>query len=195
LIAYQEVDLGVAFPLGVLNGALNAGMAARLIHPLEREHTGSVVPLSEIFYLDANRSLVCCLGGPSSLSGFRAKGLEPKYFVTSGSNNSENGASTSPELNGLGGDIAVTAFANLSFDLPLKPLRELGIHGHAFISAGNLAKLTEHGRGKFSLTDFLQTFRSSTGFGVVMPTRLFCIEVCLVTFFKFSSEFSGEIGA
>ena len=120
--------------------------------------------------LGGNRYLVCRLGGPSSLSGFEAKGLELKDFRTSAPNNSENGAFASPELHG-GGDVAVTAFADLSFDLPLKPLRELGIHGHAFISAGNLAKLTEHGRGKFSLTDFLQIFRSSAGFGVVVPTN------------------------
>jgi hypothetical protein len=94
-----------------------------------------------------------------------------------------------------GGDVAVTAFADLSFDLPLKPLRELGIHGHAFVSAGNLAKLTKHGFGKFSLTDFLQTFRSSAGFGVVVPTRLFRIEVHPVALFKISGEFSGEVGA
>jgi len=194
LIAYQEVDLQVAFPLGGLNGALNAGMAAGVIIPLERRSTRSILPLSERFYLGGNRSLVCRLGGPSSLSGFEAKGLDPKDFRTSAPNNSENGAFASPEPHG-GGDIAVTAFADTSFDLPLKPLRELGIHGHAFISAGNLAKLTEHGRGKFSLTDFLQTFRSSAGFGVLVPTKLFRIEVSPVALFKFSGEFSGEVGA
>ncbi|OEL21988.1 hypothetical protein BAE44_0016990 [Dichanthelium oligosanthes] len=72
----------------------------------------------------------------------------------------------SAELNSLGGDIAVTAFANLSFDIPLKPLRDLGIHGHAFVCAGNLGKLTECGLQKFPLTNFLQTFRSSAGFGL-----------------------------
>ena len=144
--------------------------------------------------MGGNRYLVCRLGAPSSLSGFKAKGLEPKDFGTSAPNNYENGASASPELHG-GGDVAVTAFADLSFDLPLKPLRELGIHGHTFISAGNLAKLTEHGLGKFSVTDFLQTFRSSAGFGVVVPTRLFRIAVCPVALFKFSSEFSGELDA
>uniref|UniRef100_A0A0E0BMN4 Bacterial surface antigen (D15) domain-containing protein n=1 Tax=Oryza glumipatula TaxID=40148 RepID=A0A0E0BMN4_9ORYZ len=81
------------------------------------------------------------------------------------------------QLSARGGDIAVTAFADLSFDIPLKPLRELGIHGHAFVSAGNLAKLTEPDLRKFPLAEFLQTFRSSAGFGVVVPTRLFRIEV------------------
>ena len=84
----------------------------------------------------------------------------------------------------------MTAFADLSFDLPLKPLRDLGIHGHAFVCAGNLAKLTDNLQ-KFPVTDFL----SSAGFGVVVPTRLFRIEVSPVTLFKFSSEFSSEFGA
>ena len=65
----------MALPLGVLNGALNAGVAAGVIHPLERGSTGSVSPLSERFYLGGNRSLVCRLGGPSSLLGFKTRGL------------------------------------------------------------------------------------------------------------------------
>ncbi|XP_037426916.1 uncharacterized protein LOC119292185 [Triticum dicoccoides] len=187
----QEFDLRVALPLGVLNGALNAGVAEGVIHPLEWGPAGSVSPLAERFYLGGNRSLVCRLGGPSSLSGFKARGLEPRDLRSCGLTDSENGASTSPELDGLGGDIAVTAFADLSFDLlpptevvPLKPLRDLGIHGHAFASTGNLAKLTERDLRKFPLTDFLQTFRSFVGFGVVVPTRLFRIEVCLLCFFS-----------
>ncbi|CAO2140566.1 unnamed protein product [Urochloa humidicola] len=164
----QEFDLRVALPLGVLNGALNAGVAAGVIHPLERGSTGSISPLSERFYLGGNRSLVCRLGGPSSLLGFKTRGLGATEFRTCDPNNSENG---------LGGDIAVTAFADLSFDIPLKPLRDLGIHGHAFACAGNLGKLTVCDIRKFPLTNFLQTFRSSAGFGVVVPTRLFRIEV------------------
>jgi outer membrane protein insertion porin family len=166
----------VALPLGVLNGALNAGVAAGIIHPLARGSTGSISPLSEQFYLGGNRSLMCRLGGPSSLLGFKKRGLGTD-LQSSTPENSENVASTSPELSARGGDIAVTAFADLSFDIPLKPLRELGIHGHAFVSAGNLAKLTEPDLRKFPLAEFLQTFRSSAGFGVVVPTRLFRIEV------------------
>jgi hypothetical protein len=36
LVAYQEVDLRVAFPLGVLNGSFNFGMASGIILPLVR---------------------------------------------------------------------------------------------------------------------------------------------------------------
>ncbi|XP_062202640.1 SAM50-like protein SPAC17C9.06 [Phragmites australis] len=189
----QEFDLRVALPLSVLNGALNAGVAAGVIHPLERGSTGSVSPLLERFYLGGNRSLVCRLGGPSSLVGFKARGLGPTDFRTCGPDDSENGASTS-ELNGLGGDIAVTAFADLSFDIPLKPLRDLGIHGHAFVSAGNLAKLTECDIRKFPLTDFLQTFRCSAGFGVVVPTRLFRIEMNYCHILKQFDHDKGKTG-
>ena len=185
LIVYQEFDLRVALPLGVLNGAFNAGVAAGVIHPLERGSTGTVSSLLERFYLGGNRPLVCRLGGPSSLLGFKTRGLGATEFRTHDPHNSDNGTSTSPELNGLGGDIAVTAFADLSFDLPLKPLRDLGIHGHAFVCAGNLGKLTDYDLWKFPVTDFLQTFRSSAGFGVVVPTRLFRIEVYPFTFFSF----------
>ncbi|KAM3274131.1 hypothetical protein ACQJBY_043359 [Aegilops geniculata] len=173
----QEFDLRVAMPLGVWNGALNAGVAAGVIHPLVTGSTGSISSLPERFYLGGNRSLVCRLGGPSSLLGFKSRGLGPTDSQACAPKNSENAAPISPELDALGGDIAVTAFADLSFDLPLKPLRELGIHGHAFVSAGNHAKFTERDIRRFSVTEFLKTFRSSAGFGVVVPTRLFRIEM------------------
>ncbi|TVU42024.1 hypothetical protein EJB05_08406 [Eragrostis curvula] len=172
----QEFDLRVALPLGMMNAALNTGVAAGVIHQLAREPTGSILPLPGRFCFSVNRSLVCCLGGPS-LSGFKSRVLGATDFGTSASNNAKNSASICPELNGMAGDIAVTAFADLSFDIPLKPLRDLGIHGHAFFSAGNLSKLTDCDLKKFSLNGFLQTFRSSVGFGVVLPTRLFRIEM------------------
>ncbi|KAL6871059.1 hypothetical protein ACP4OV_014907 [Aristida adscensionis] len=190
----QEFDLRVALPLGVLNGALNAGMAAGVIHPLQWGSKGSFSPLSEKFYLRGNRSLVCRLGGPSPLLGFKARGLGPMNFRSCDPNNSESGASSSPELNDLGGDIAVTAFADLSFDIPLKPLRNLGIHGHAFISAGNAAKLTECDLRKFPLHDFLKTFRSSVGFGIVLPTRLFRIEMNYCHILKQFDNDKGKTG-
>jgi outer membrane protein insertion porin family len=193
LIVYQEFDLRVALPLGVLNGALNAGVAAGVIHPLERGSAGSVSPLVERFNLGGNRALVCRLGGPSSLLGFKTRGLRAATESrTQDPNTPGNGTSPSPELNGLGGEVAVTAFADLSFDLPLKPLRELGIHGHAFVCAGNLGRLTECDLRKFPVTEFLQTFRSCAGWGVVVPTRLFRVEVLpplhswLLFFFFFS---------
>jgi outer membrane protein insertion porin family len=77
----------------------------------------------------------------------------------------------------LGGDLAVSAFADLSFDLPVKFLKDTGIHGHAFLSAGNLAKLSENEYKNFSFRDFGRTFRSCAGVGIVCPTKLFRMEV------------------
>ncbi|TVU27461.1 hypothetical protein EJB05_30072 [Eragrostis curvula] len=190
----QEFDLRVALPLGVMNAALNTGVAAGVIHQLAKEPTESTSPLRERFYLGGNRSLVCRLGGPSSLSGFKSRGLGATDLETSGSDNSISGASTSPDKNGLGGDIAVTAFADLSFDIPLKPLRDLGIHGHAFVSAGNLARLTECDLRKFSLANFLQTFRSSVGFGVIVPTKLFRVEMNYCHILKQFDHDKGKTG-
>ncbi|XP_041016237.1 uncharacterized protein LOC121258765 [Juglans microcarpa x Juglans regia] len=76
----------------------------------------------------------------------------------------------------LGGDLAVTAFADLSFDLPIKWLRDRGIHGHIFAGAGNLAKLTENEFRNFFFRKFLESFRSSVGVGIVVPTKLFRLE-------------------
>lgn len=76
----------------------------------------------------------------------------------------------------------------------MKPLRELGIHGHAFVSSGNLAKLTERDRWKFSLTAFLQTFRSSAGFGIVVPTRLLRKEMNYCYIIKHFDHDRGKTG-
>ena len=77
----------------------------------------------------------------------------------------------------LGGDLAVSAFAELSFDLPLRWFREKGIHGHLFACAGNVAKLTKNEYRNFSLPKFLESTRSSVGAGIVFPTNLFRLEV------------------
>ncbi|KAK9214770.1 hypothetical protein WN944_006769 [Citrus x changshan-huyou] len=76
----------------------------------------------------------------------------------------------------LGGDLAVSAFADLSFDLPLRWFREKGIHGHLFACAGNVAKLIENEYLNFSLPKFLESNRSSAGAGIVFPTNLFRLE-------------------
>ncbi|TVU27367.1 hypothetical protein EJB05_29972, partial [Eragrostis curvula] len=191
LFLRQEFDLRVALPLGVMNAALNTGVAAGVIHRLAKEPTESTLP--ERFYLGGNKSLICRLGGPSSLLGSKSRGLGAMDLGTSGSDNSKMGTSTS-EKNGLSGDIAVTAFADLSFDIPLKLLRDLGIHGHAFVSAGNLARLTECDIRKISMTDFLQTFRSSVGFGVIVPTRLFRIEMNYCHILKQFDHDKGKTG-
>lgn len=146
-------------------------------------------PISDRFYIGGQSSLVGGLDGPLSLSGFKPRGLGPTDFKRQFPRNSGDGDSDfSPETDALGGDLAVTSFSDISFDLPFKLLRESGIYGHTFICAGNLVKLTENEYKRFSFQDFLSSFRCSVGAGIVIPTKIFCIEVGLSPFFYFCQK-------
>jgi outer membrane protein insertion porin family len=162
--------------LGFYSAALNVGVGAGVILPLAGGFMNSTSSVPERFYLGGNSSPVCSLGGPSSLLGFRLRGVGPTEARRHVLNNSESG-SADPGRDYLGGDLAVSAFADLSFDLPLKIFRDAGIHGHAFLTAGNLAKLSEGEYKNFSASEFRQTFRSSAGVGIILPTKLFRVEV------------------
>jgi hypothetical protein len=83
-----------------------------------------------------------------------------------------------------GGDLAVSAFADFSFDLPLKLFTDAGIHGHAFLTAGNVVKLSEGEYKKSSFPEFRNTFRSTAGTGIILPTTLFRVEVHFLSFLK-----------
>lgn len=176
----QEFDLRAAFPLGFLNSALNFGVAAGAIMPWGNGFRKLPSSLSDRFHIGGNTSPICTLGGPITLLGFKTRGLGPtdlRRLIPSRSDNTES--PPSPERDVLGGDIAVTAFADLSFDLPLEVLKKAGIHGHVFATAGNLAKISEDELKVFSFRNFWNTARSSVGFGVIVPTKLFRMEVCV----------------
>jgi outer membrane protein insertion porin family len=175
-VCSQEFDVRGAVPLGFYSAALNVGVGAGVILPLAGGFMNSTSSVPERFYLGGNSSPVCSLGGPSSLLGFRLRGVGPTEARRHVLNNSESG-SADPGRDYLGGDLAVSAFADLSFDLPLKIFRDAGIHGHAFLTAGNLAKLSEGEYKNFSASEFRQTFRSSAGVGIILPTKLFRVEV------------------
>lgn len=134
--------------------------------------------LPERFFLGGNSSPLYTLGGPTSVLGFKSRGLgpaDPRRQVHENSN--DESADASPGLDFVGGDLAVTGFADLSFDLPLKVLRNAGIHGHVFASTGSLTSLTQDSYKNFSLKGYLDSYRSSVGLGVVVPTKLFRMEV------------------
>ncbi|XP_072997881.1 uncharacterized protein [Typha latifolia] len=191
----QEFDLRGALPLGFFNAALNVGVAAGVIMPWGAGFKDLVSPLPERFYLGGQSSPVCSLSGPSTLLGFKTRGLGPtdsRRFIPSRSGKDE--APASPGRDVLGGDAAVTAFADLSFDLPLKLFRESGIHGHAFVCAGNLAKLTENELKNFSFQKFLYSFRSSAGFGIILPTKLFRLEINYCYILKQFEHDHGKTG-
>jgi len=61
----------------------------------------------------------------------------------------------------------------------LSSLKEYGIHVHTFACTGNLVPLTGENRQPWSLAKFISGFRCSTGLGLVIPTKLFRLEVSL----------------
>ncbi|CAM0882998.1 unnamed protein product [Alopecurus aequalis] len=191
----QEFDVRGAVPFGFYNAALNIGIKAGVILPLGRRFMELSSPIPDRFYVGGHSSAVCNLGGLSSLLGFGTRGVgpsEPRRFVPSGSVTDDSAAS--PGRDYLGGDLAVSAFADLSFDLPIKLLKDTGIHGHAFLSAGNLAKLSENGYKNFSFPEFGRTFRSSAGIGIIVPTNLFRLEINYCYILKKCEHDHGKTG-
>ncbi|CAB4270986.1 unnamed protein product [Prunus armeniaca] len=172
----QEFDLRFAVPFGFYHAALNFGISAGVIFPWGTGFLNKPSSLPERFFLGGDFSPVCTVGGPTTVWGFKTRGLgptEPRRHVT---DNSTDENSESSGRDSIGGDLAVSAFADISFDLPLRWLKEHGVHGHIFAGAGNLAKLTENEFRNFSVPKFLQSFRSSLGAGVVIPTKFFRLE-------------------
>ncbi|XP_040999800.1 sorting and assembly machinery component 50 homolog B-like [Juglans microcarpa x Juglans regia] len=172
----QELDLRYAVPFGFYHAALNFGISGGVIFPCGRGFLDKPSPLPERFFLGGDFSPICTLGGPTTVWGFKTRGLGPTEPRRQIKDKPSDENSDFPGRDFLGGDLAVTAFADLSFDLPIKWLRDRGIHGHIFAGAGNLAKLTENEFWNFSFRKFLESFRSSVGVGIVVPTKLFRLE-------------------
>lgn len=161
--------------MGFHNTALNIGVAAGLIMPWGSGFLDSSLP--DRLYL-GSLSSVCTLGGTTSLLGYKSGGfslLDLKRLFRSKFDNDASDAS--PERSALGGGLAVSASADLSFDIPLELFRETGIHGHMFVCARNLAKLTGQEFKNFSFSKNMEMFRSFAGFGLIIPTKLFRMEV------------------
>ncbi|OEL12573.1 hypothetical protein BAE44_0026411 [Dichanthelium oligosanthes] len=152
------------------------------------------IMLLSMFFLGGHSSPVCSLSGLSSLLGFRTRGVGPTEARRLVPKESDSGSAAAPGRDYLGGDLAVSAFADLSFDLPLKLFRDAGIHGHAFLTAGNLAKLSEGEYKNFSVSEFQRTFRSSAGVGIILPTKLFRVEVNYCYILKQAEHDSGKTG-
>ncbi|CAA2955166.1 sorting and assembly machinery component 50 homolog B-like [Olea europaea subsp. europaea] len=191
----QEFDLRYAVPLGFYHAALNFGISGGFIFPWGRGFLNTPSYLPERFFLGGNASPVCTLGGPTSILGFKARGLgpaEPRRQERRNSNNESSYAFTGVDF--IGGDLAVTAFADLSFDLPLRVLREAGIHGHAFACTGSLTKLTENAYRELSVQKLRESFRCSAGFGIIVPTKLFRMEVNYCYILKQHEHDQGKTG-
>ncbi|KAJ3684069.1 hypothetical protein LUZ61_013233 [Rhynchospora tenuis] len=173
----QEFDLRAAFPLNYLKSSLNLGVSAGLITPFGKEITDLPPNMAYKFHFSTT-SPTSRLGG-LSLFGFKPKGSTLLETSSSDAN---------------GGDIAVTAFADLSFDLPINFLREKGVYGHAFVNAGNVVRLKENDWKKLSFAEFLDTCRSSAGFGFVLPTKIFRLEINYCYILKQFQNDGGKTG-
>lgn len=158
--------------MGFYNAALNIGVSAGAIFPWGTGSLNRPLYLRERFFMGGNSSPVCSFGGPISILGFKSSGhglAEPQSQVIESANSESSNSS---------GDLAVTAFVDLSFDLPLKLFRDAGIHGHAFACAGNLDRLTENTYRDLSLQKFQESYKASAGFGIIVPLKRFRMEVC-----------------
>mmetsp|Transcript_54263 Transcript_54263/g.172255 ORF Transcript_54263/g.172255 Transcript_54263/m.172255 type:complete len:471 (+) Transcript_54263:310-1722(+) len=120
------------------------------------------------------------MGGPSSVRGFRTRSVGPADERRV--RKDDQGEAGSLKYDYLGGDVMCTAKAAVNFDIPQKVARALGVHGHVFANAGNLAPLNAGAFGSWggfesALADFVSTFRCSVGAGVVFPTRIGRLEI------------------
>ncbi|CAH9113112.1 unnamed protein product [Cuscuta europaea] len=191
----QEFDFRYALPLGFYNAALNIGISAGAMFPWGTGFMNMPSYLPDRFFMGGNTSPVCSMGGPTSIFGFKLRGVgpfDPRRLVKE--SGSDHEVSDSSDLDFIGGDLAVTAFADVSFDLPLKVLREAGIHGHAFACTGSLNKLSEHAFRDLSFQKFRDSFKASTGFGVIVPTKLFRMEVNYCYILKQGEHDRGKTG-
>ncbi|KAL2541794.1 Outer membrane OMP85 family protein [Abeliophyllum distichum] len=190
----QEFDLRYAVPLGFYRAALNVGISSGVVFPWGSGFLNTPSQLPERFFMGGNSSPVCTLGGPTSVLGFKARGLGPAETRRNAEENLNDESSDSSGMDFIGGDLAVTAFADFSFDLPLRMFREAGIHAHAFACTGSLTKLTENAHREFSFQKFRESFRSSAGFGIIVPTKLFRMEVNYCYILKQQEHDRGKTG-
>jgi outer membrane protein insertion porin family len=164
-----------SIPLGFGNAAINLGISGGFIIPWGKGFSKKTTPISDRFFIGGNASLACDINGPVKMPGFHCRGVGPMDVRKAINSISPEG--TEEKLrDALGGDISVTGFADLSFDLPWKYLRERNVHGHCFICGGNLIGLPDIDQF-MSVKRFWSSTRVSAGAGLVIPTRLFRLEV------------------
>ncbi|OMO75954.1 Bacterial surface antigen (D15) [Corchorus olitorius] len=186
----QDFDLRYAVPLGFYRAALNFGISGGFVFPWGNGFLSRPSYLPERLFLGGNISPLSAFGGPTTLWGFKTRGLgptEPRRQL-----NDESAGPSGVDF--VGGDLAVTALADLSFDIPIRWFREKGIHAHAFACAGNVSKLTENAYRDFSIKKFAESLRTSVGVGLVIPTNLFRMELNYCYILKKSDEDRAKSG-
>ena len=121
------------------------------------------------------------LGGPSSIWGFRTRGVGPRALRHSPTGEGTLGPCAPRDA--LGGDLMAVGTAALSVRLPGK-LEEANVRAHAFASAGGLQNLLELSRD----SSLLKSLRACVGVGLAMPTAVGRLELNLTHVLRRRSE-------
>ncbi|XP_021734060.1 uncharacterized protein LOC110700770 [Chenopodium quinoa] len=158
-----------ALPLDYKNAALNLGFSGGLMLPWSKSCVNRPLfpPRANKIFLSENSSVFGFMGGLDSLWSLRYRGVHGPNI---GMQTRDDSSSSLMNI-ALDGDLAFSAFADLSFDLPVKVLRDKGIYGHVFASAGSVLKLKEIKPNNFSLRNLMESFRTSVKCGIVLPIK------------------------
>ncbi|GFR49021.1 hypothetical protein Agub_g11042 [Astrephomene gubernaculifera] len=154
----QQVDAVVNVPMDDTGAVVfSLGLTAGLLLPWGEGAMARPTCIADRFFL----------GGPSSLRGFKFKGVGPSDVRRPAPGQSEPPA----RQDALGGDAYTSIFASLMFQLPHPALKLIRAHGHAFVNGGNVIQLAGTGRTpKALLSEMGSNFRWSCGLGLVLPT-------------------------
>ncbi|MEW5305444.1 MAG: hypothetical protein WDW38_010472 [Sanguina aurantia] len=159
----QQVDFQGILPLG-MGAALSLSASGGVVLPW-----GGPDPL-------ARPTSICerfFLGGPTSLRGFKFKGVGPSQLRRPVSAQATPlGETPAPtKRDALGGDLYASVLAALTFQLPHPVLKSLNMHGQVFVNGGNNMALAGTSRPlRDSINEFGSQFRWSTGAGLYLPT-------------------------
>eukprot|EP00798_Chlamydomonas_sp_ICE-L_P003901 gene3901-13971_t len=162
----QQVDFVACIPL-LKHVSLNLALTAGVLLPWGGDCMSRPTCIADRFFL----------GGPSTLRGFSYRSVGPtdtRRPPSASPSSGQNPSSSSGERvkrDALGGDLYTSVLAALQFQLPNEALRALKIQAQGFIAGGNSIQLSGVSRSlNDSATHFRDTFRWSTGVGLVVPT-------------------------
>ncbi|KAF5832207.1 surface antigen-domain-containing protein [Dunaliella salina] len=161
--AKQQIDAQYLIRLAsFLNLSFTASAGAML--PWDLERLPRVSPVQPTCIADR-----FFLGGPSSLRGFRTKGVGPTD--TRRPQAGEPADSGPAKRDALGGDLYASVMAAANFPLPHPAFKALNAHGHIFANGGSLVQLSGVNQPiPQRVREFGNTWRWSVGAGVVLPT-------------------------
>uniref|UniRef100_A0A7S0WW56 Bacterial surface antigen (D15) domain-containing protein n=1 Tax=Pyramimonas obovata TaxID=1411642 RepID=A0A7S0WW56_9CHLO len=171
----QELNAHVVIPLNYGLGITLAGSAGVVV-PWGEGWSTQVTSISDRFFI----------GGPSSLRGFRTRGVGPSDARRQGKDADSKTAASSTKKpkkeikrDYLGGDLKWTGFAALTWRLPNKYLQALDAQGQLFVDAGNVVALSGLGVDgmRKAANNVFNDFRVTTGVGITFPTRVGRIEL------------------